>query len=457
MSISSHAARTRSQWSRVGLLVGVLSVSATLFPSRLTAQTLELTAQPASATIFLLKPQDNSLVPIGVGSAKIKLEKDGPNTVVVRQEGFRDLQRSFPKTAEYKDKRFTLALTRRIVQVTAEPYDANIFVNGERKGQRALEVDVEEGQATTVEVKKTGFATLKRVYRWEKAGTDMPPARDRLQLMDRIISITASPSGTELFKDETKMGDGDADLVVPHGGCATVRAQKAGWAPVERQYCSKDGIPEPPIADRLALTSRMVTFNAPDLAKIYVDEKYAGSGAFALKIPEGDCVKVRVEQPSFLPFTKEYCVRDNAQVPPLVQPVALIPDDSFAASVASDQANVNITLEVAKLKTEEQAWKLLSSIVLSHFDVLENSDSQTGYLRTAWQLKSYGDGNQVVIRTRIIVKRVGDEPLRYSVKIVSERNKFAGVSVKEDENFIPWDRLLNTYKDVVSEMQARLK
>jgi len=95
--------------------------------------------------------------------------------------------------------------------------------------------------------------------------------------------------------------------------------------------------------------------------------------------------------------------------------------------------------------------------VLSHFDVLENSDSQTGYLRTAWQLKAWGDSNEVVIRTRIILKRSNDTPLRYTLKIVSERNKVAGVSVKEDENFIPWDRLLNTYKDVISEVQSRLK
>ena len=57
----------------------------------------------------------------------------------------------------------------------------------------------------------------------------------------------------------------------------------------------------------------------------------------------------------------------------------------------------------------------------------------------------------------MIVKRASESPLRYTMKIVSERNKMAGVSVKEDENFVPWDRLLNTYKDVIGEMQARLK
>jgi len=166
---------------------------------------------------------------------------------------------------------------------------------------------------------------------------------------------------------------------------------------------------------------------------------------------------VRVEQAGFLTYDREFCAQPNAPTPPLDDNVMLKQDDSFAASVASDQANVNVTLEPGPRFKEDQAWKLLSSIVLTYFDVLENSDSQTGYLRTAWQIKSWGDNNEVVIRTRIIVKRSNDSPLRYTVKIVSERNKSAGVSVKEDENFMPWDRLLNTYKDVISEAQSRLK
>jgi hypothetical protein len=113
-------------------------------------------------------------------------------------------------------------------------------------------------------------------------------------------------------------------------------------------------------------------------------------------------------------------------------------------------------VEVGPKVQEVQAWKLLSSIVLGSFDILENSDSQTGYLRTAWQTKSWA-ATGTVIRTRIIVKRQSDSPLRYVVKIVSEHNKDARMSSSEDENFYPWDRLLNSYKDVISEMQARLK
>ncbi len=418
--------------------------------------TITLVADPATATIYRLKVQDNSLVAIGTGNAKMKLDKDDPNTIVVRQDGFRDVKRSFPKDAEYKDKTFTIALTKRVVQLTALPYDARILVNGEPKGTRALEVDVEAGQTTTIEVTKSGFATIKRVYRWEKGG-DMPPIQDRIELLDRKVSVTTFPEGVELVSADAKVGDGDADFIIKRGTCAKLTARKAGWIAETHEYCNKDGQSEPLPADRFVLKGRVVNVSAPSGARIFVNNKQAGVGSFAVQVPDGGCVKVKVEQSGFLTYDREYCAQANAPVPPLEDNVTLKQDDSFAASVASDQANVNVTVEPGAKFKEEQAWKLLSSIVLTYFDVLENSDSQTGYLRTAWQIKSWGDNNEVVIRTRIIVKRSNDSPLRYSVKIVSERNKSAGVSVKEDENFMPWDRLLNTYKDVISEAQSRLK
>ena len=213
---------------------------------------------------------------------------------------------------------------------------------------------------------------------------------------------------------------------------------------------------EPPSSDRLALSGRVVVVNAPAGARIFVNQKQAGTGTFPVKIADGGCEEVRAEQAGFVCWDQEFCSQDNAPQPPLEQAVELAQDESYAASVASDRADVHITVEGNTGLTELQAWKLKSSIVLGSFDILENFDSRTGYLRTAWQTKSWA-ATGTVIRTRIIVKRQSDSPLRYQVKIVSERNKDARVSMSKDGNFFPWDRLLNTYKDVISEMQARLK
>jgi len=432
------------------MLLGLLCCATSL-----EAQTLVIKSSPAGAAIFRVKPIDNTLIPLGTGSAEFKLLDKDPNTVVVRMDGYRDVSQSFVKGAKFKDKNILIVLTRRIVRLSVLPDGAAIYVNGDNVGSKAAELEVEEGKPTAVEVKFAGYAPVRRVYQFERGG-ELPPATDRIELVDRVISVTTQPSGGELFREGASLGAKTIDLVVPQGACVTLRAQKAGWIPVERNYCNKDGLTLPPLEDRVVFAGRMVNVVAPADAKILVNETQAGTGSAAVSVREGTCVKVRVEQPAFLPVLREYCARENAPAPPLDDAVMLSPDESYTASVPSDQANLNITLEVAASHTEDQAWRLLSSIVLSHFDVLENSDRETGYLRTAWQSKSYADG-AVIIRTRVIVKRTGNDPLRYTVKLASERSRVPGASLRDDENFLPWDRVLAAYKDIVAELQARLQ
>jgi hypothetical protein len=54
--------------------------------------------------------------------------------------------------------------------------------------------------------------------------------------------------------------------------------------------------------------------------------------------------------------------------------------------------------------------------------------------------------------------KLGDtSPLKYIVKIASEQSGFAKTSVKDDDAFEEWDRILNSYKDIINELQARLR
>ncbi len=421
----------------------------------LAAQTLELTASPATATIYRLKEADRSLVRLGVGAAKLKLEKDESNTVVVRLEGFKELRRAFPKGPDYKDKKVTLVLNRRLVQVNARPADATLYVNGAAGGQGQAEVEVEEGGSTTVELRKPGYAPVRRVYQWDKGSTQYPVTSDQLELVDRRVAVTAAVTGAEVFLGDTKLGDGVADVVVPGGGCITIRVQDAGWVPVERRYCNTAEAPPPPVADRVPLTVRLVTLNAPEGAQVVVNNRAVGTGPQSIRVPDGECAEVRVEQSGFMPWEREYCLRDSAPPPPREQAVALQADEAHGASVSSEQANLNVTLEISPKLTEAQAWRLLSNGVYRVFEIMESIDSQTGYLRTGWQLRSWASGR--VVRTRIIVRRQSDSPLRYVIKVASERNLDPTGSSRDDENFVPWDRLLLEYSGVIAEIQAALK
>ena len=59
----------------------------------------------------------------------------------------------------------------------------------------------------------------------------------------------------------------------------------------------------------------------------------------------------------------------------------------------------------------------MSQIVMTYFDILEITDKTTGYLRTAWSVKTFPNNT---IRTRLIVKVADSATLKYVVKLSSE-------------------------------------
>ncbi|MCX6247319.1 MAG: hypothetical protein NTW10_06275, partial [Bacteroidetes bacterium] len=113
----------------------------------------------------------------------------------------------------------------------------------------------------------------------------------------------------------------------------------------------------------------------------------------------------------------------------------------------------NIDIEIKTNKPEVEAWKLISQIITSYFDVIEVTDRETGYLRTSWVIQTF---KQNTIRTRMIVKLGNSDPLAYKVKLISEQSGQPMSSVKSDELFKEWDRVLRKYKEVVNEIQTRL-
>lgn len=192
------------------------------------------------------------------------------------------------------------------------------------------------------------------------------------------------------------------------------------------------------------------TCSEPD-AKIYVDGKMMGSGQLEVTIPAYACVTVKCEKTGYLIAAIEFCNKPNYTPPPKTYYCAMEKDDAYDASEATDIANVDI--EVKTHKKEDDAWRLLSQIITTYFDVIEVTDKSTGYLRTAWVTQTF---KQKTIRTRIIVKLASTEPLAYKIKLVSEYANAANVSVKNDELFKEWDRVLRKYREVIHEATSRL-
>ena len=96
----------------------------------------------------------------------------------------------------------------------------------------------------------------------------------------------------------------------------------------------------------------------------------------------------------------------------------------------------------------------MCQIVMNVFDVIEVTDKATGYLRTAWSVKSFPNNT---IRTRIIVKVADSSKLKYVVKLCSEASGKRGSSANDDSLYSEWNRVLSPYKDLLSNIQLRLK
>lgn len=188
-------------------------------------------------------------------------------------------------------------------------------------------------------------------------------------------------------------------------------------------------------------------------AEIYLNGKLIGKGSTVITVPKDDCVTVIAKKIGYLTERIEFCNKKGMTAPPKTYYIEMKRDDAYDASIQTDIANVDIEM-ICNTMDKEQAWKLMNQIVLSYIDVIEMTDKETGYLRTAWSLKTF---MQNTIRTRIIIKETSTEPLVFKIKLVSESSGLPLTSVKSDELYKEWDRVLRSYSDVIGEFQARLK
>lgn len=196
----------------------------------------------------------------------------------------------------------------------------------------------------------------------------------------------------------------------------------------------------------------VISASEPD-AKIIVDGQNLGTGTLRIKVPKETCVNVKIQKVGFLKYEQTYCNKKGGTNPPSKQYFEMKKDDAEEASIKTDQANVDFAVEVNKKYDILDAWKLTTQIVTDYFDAIEVSDKETSYLRTAWSIQSF---QQNTIRTRLIIKLGNSNPLTYKVKLVSESSGTSGTSVKADEQFREWDRVLRKYQNIISDFSTRL-
>ncbi|MHA7131597.1 PEGA domain-containing protein [Algoriphagus namhaensis] len=423
------------------------------------SQKITISANHSDAKFYLLNDVDNTpLAELGTGVVEYKLEKDSRNRIMVTKTGYEPVVKEYPKSIKW-DKAQTVTLDNRLIEITTEPYDAEIYVDGRMVGTKQINLVVGKGRFLNVEVKKPGFAPESKTY-YNSPDRETPPIKDYFELKDRQVRLEVLPADGNVAVNGVNVGKGNQDVRVPLGDCVTVNVNKEGFVEYTKVFCNKpDTDPEPPIRESARLEDRLVKITSqPDDAVIEIGGKRVGVGSYDLKVPKNACVEVRISKDGYIRYVKNYCNQANMQEPPATDFIEMAVDEAYTSSVSSDLANVRITVPVDSAYSAEEAWRILSSIVTRYFDILETVDFNTGYLTTSWQVENFQSS---VIRTRVIVSSGGNsDQLAYSVKLISQEAYLDGqnpVTVKDDEKFEDWERILKRYEGLIQEIQARIQ
>jgi len=197
--------------------------------------------------------------------------------------------------------------------------------------------------------------------------------------------------------------------------------------------------------------SKKILISSEEAAQIFVDGREVASESAIINIPKRTSVNVQIKKAGYVTAYRDYQNLKTIKLPKS-DFIRLEVDDAFENSISTDLANQEIDIPTNPNKTEKELWLSLNRVVLDYFDVLETIDENTGYIRTSWVLNKFKSSN---IRTRLIVKFGGNNPLTYKVKLISEYAP-PTVSIKADEQFQEWDRILRAYEPLIQDLRSRL-
>ena len=429
-----------------------LSILAILFIASDThAQRLQLVASPETAKIHLMD-LDGSLELLGTGRAEYRVKRSNTNTIVVTAEGFAKKEWTFVRNGDYPTP-VKLDLDTRVLQVKASNPQAEIFMNDIRMGKGEARIQIGLGEEATVEARLEGFWPASKMYS-TKENADVIPLEDELTISDRMLVVNARPAKTRILADGDAVGENFAEVRLPNNACVEVEAEADGFVSKSEVFCNQERMDPPPMNYSFELTDREVTVRTvPQTASILLQGRTVGIDEYTVVVAENECVEVRVEQSGYVSQERNYCNQGSNRLPD-IDVIELSEDEAFTGSQASDQANTSITIEVGEQRTFDDAWKIMSLIVLNAFDILEITDKETGYLRTAWAVERFENST---VRTRTIVKQGDIDPVKFVVQIDSEFSEDPEVSTSCDRCFREWDRLLYQYEDIINEMIFRLR
>lgn len=206
------------------------------------------------------------------------------------------------------------------------------------------------------------------------------------------------------------------------------------------------------------LSAKKITVHVvPENAKIYCNGDEVGSGIYEINFGrKDDFVMLKFTAPGYIARSVKLFKKNpkNTVSYQLAEDLAL--KNSVGAESGMDLANRNFTITCKQGMTPDVVWKRLMNIAINNFENIEIRDQSAGWIRTAWAKTRFASGDErQEVRTRLEIRLqfAGEGELAYRVKLTSE---IAEGDCYSEECFVPYDRLLKKYENIISELQTTL-
>jgi len=160
------------------------------------------------------------------------------------------------------------------LDVSCDPDDAEVFVNGISRGHTPCRIDRIPGGAVSLELKAPGFQPHKRDV--SLAAGEIQKIAVQLKPLPGTLRIVSIPEGARVYIDDEFKGETPLDLPNAKPGVYRVRVEKAGHDPNARDVTLEKGSS---ITEEFRLarnTGRLEISTAPAGATVLIDGKKVG-------------------------------------------------------------------------------------------------------------------------------------------------------------------------------------
>ena len=268
------------------------------------------------------------------------------------------------------------------------------------------------------------------------------------------VTITSDPASAMIYVDGRESGHGQVEFDINKGESKTIKLIEDGYDTYLKRINFNDQS-DVFLSYNVAMVPNRkevaVLVDAP--AEFFVDGISIGKGEKSAKfyVHKGKISQLVVRAEGYLELVKK--ISFEGCEPSYNLTKDLVVDQAYASSVSKAEiANKKMEFMIKKGMTREQATQRMKYYISELFETLEINDNVSGWYRTAWNSKAF-EAENMVVRTRIELKEVpdnGDGQIKYKFYLQSQ------VAYKKDPqegDFKPWNRILQEYDKLVSDIQ----